>query len=45
MAFLGSAILHLPIYVTFAMVYIEEVVKTVIAFKRVSTKKWLRTLV
>ena len=45
MAFLGSAGLHLPIYVTFAMVYIEELVKAVIALKRVSANKWLRTLV
>jgi Na+-driven multidrug efflux pump len=45
MAILGSVILSLPIYATFAMVYIEEIVKNVVAFKRVSTKKWLRTLV
>ncbi len=45
MAFFGSAILCLPIYVTFAMVYVEELVKAVISFKRVSANKWLRTLV
>jgi putative MATE family efflux protein len=45
LAFLGSAILSLPIYITFAMVYTEEIVKTIIAFKRVSARKWLRTLV
>ncbi len=45
MAFLGSAVLHLPIYITFAMVYIEEVIKVFISTKRVASNKWLRTLV
>lgn len=45
MAFLGSAILHLPIYITFAMVYMEEVIKVIISFHRVAGNKWLRTLV
>lgn len=45
MAFLGSAVLHLPIYITFAMVYLEEVVKVIVSFKRVLSNKWLRTLV
>lgn len=45
MAFLGSAILHLPIYITFAMVYMEEVIKLLFGFKRVFSKKWLKTLV
>lgn len=45
MAFLGSVVFKLPIYVTFAMVYLEEVVKMFFGFKRVIGKKWLKTLV
>lgn len=45
MAVLGSVLLKLPIYITFAMVYMEEVVKMFFGFKRVFSKKWLNTLV
>jgi len=44
-AFLGSAILHLPIYITFALVYMEEVVKFFISTKRVLSNKWAKTLI
>ena len=45
MAFLGSAVLHLPIYITFAMVYMEEVVKLFLTVPRVLKNKWINTLV
>jgi putative MATE family efflux protein len=44
-AFIGSAILHLPIYVTFAAVLTEELVKLVLSYRRVATNRWLNTLV
>ncbi len=44
-AFLGSAILSLPIYITFALVYMEEVVKFFISTKRVLSNKWAKTLI
>lgn len=45
LAFLGSAVLGLPIYVTFAMVYMEEVVKLFLTVPRVLMNKWVNTLV
>ena len=45
MAFLGSAVLSLPIYVTFAMVYMEEVVKLFVTVPRVLNNKWIKTLI
>ncbi len=45
MAFLGSKFLGLPIYVTFAMVYMEEVVKLFLTVARVLGNKWAKVLV
>ncbi|MBQ7265548.1 MAG: MATE family efflux transporter [Firmicutes bacterium] len=45
MAFLGSAVLHLPIYITFALVYLEEVVKTAFTLPRILSGKWLKNIV
>ncbi|MBQ9518437.1 MAG: MATE family efflux transporter, partial [Firmicutes bacterium] len=45
MAFLGSAVLHLPIYITFTMVYLEEVIKLFLTVPRVLKNKWINTLV
>lgn len=45
MAFLGSYFLHLPIYITFAMVYMEEVAKIFICLPRVLKNKWARTVI
>lgn len=45
MAFLGSAILHLPIYITFAMVYMEEVFKSVITTWRIKKDKWIKDVI
>jgi putative MATE family efflux protein len=45
MAFLGSAILHLPIYITFAMVYSEEFFKTILSGARVKSGKWIKDVI
>lgn len=45
LAFLGSAVLKLPIYITFAMVYTEEAVKLFLTVPRVLKNKWINTLV
>ena len=45
MAFLGSKFLGLPIYITFAMVYTEEIVKLFLTIPRVLKNKWANTLV
>ncbi len=46
MAFLGSRYLGLPIYITFSMVYIEEVVKLFFSEYRVMVaKKWIKTVI
>ena len=45
LAFLGSKVLGLPIYITFAMVYMEEVVKLFLTVPRVLKNKWIKTLV
>ncbi|MDE6357684.1 MAG: MATE family efflux transporter, partial [Eubacteriales bacterium] len=45
MAFLGSYFLNLPIYITYAMVYSEEIVKGFFSFFRVKKQKWVNTLV
>lgn len=46
MAFLGSYFLHLPIYVTFTLVYIEEFVKLFFSLYRVKVKKkWIKTVI
>lgn len=45
MAFLGSMVLGLPIYVTFAMVYMEEFVKMIFSEARVLKLKWANTII
>ena len=45
MAFLGSMILGLPIYVTFTMVYLEEVFKMIFSEIRVLKYKWANTII
>lgn len=45
MAFLGSMILGLPIYYTFAMVYMEEFVKMFFSEARVLKLKWANTII
>lgn len=45
MAFLGAYVLELPIYITYAMVYSEELIKVILTTKRVNKNKWLKSLV
>lgn len=45
MAFLGSYFLHLPIYITFCLVYLEEAAKIFICLPRVLKNKWARTVI
>ena len=45
MAFLGAYVLDLPVYVTYAMVYFEEVVKVFFSSARVRKNKWAKSLV
>ncbi len=45
MAFLGSALLGLPIYITFTMVYMEEAVKLIFSEARVLKLKWANTII
>ncbi len=45
MAFLGSYFLGLPVYVTYAMVYLEEIIKCFFSFTRVKKEKWVNTIV
>lgn len=45
LAFLGAVLLKLPVYLVVGMVYIEEVVKLIIAFPRFKSKRWIRNLV
>lgn len=44
-SFLGSAVLGLPIYITVALVYMEEVLKFFISSKRVLSNKWAKTII
>lgn len=45
MAFLGAKYLGFPIYVVYAMVYSEEVFKTIVSQTRVIRKTWLKTVI
>ena len=45
MAFLGAYFLDLPIYITYAMVYSEEIVKGFFSSSRVKKNKWAKSLV
>lgn len=45
MAFLGSMVLGLPIYITFALVYSEEVFKMIFSEWRVLKLKWANTII
>jgi len=44
MAFVGGLVLKLPIYVVYALVHIEEVVKFIIGIPRLVSKKWINNL-
>jgi Na+-driven multidrug efflux pump len=45
MAFIGGLFLHLPIYIVYSMVMVEEIYKFVLGFIRYRKKKWLRNIV
>lgn len=45
MAFLGSMVLGLPIYITFTMVYLEEAFKMIFSEARVLKLKWANTII
>jgi putative MATE family efflux protein len=45
MAVLGGLVLHLPIYIVYAMILIEELYKIIFAYLRYRKKKWLRNIV
>ncbi len=45
MAVLGGLILHLPIYLVYAMVMIEEIYKLIMGYIRYRKKKWLKNIV
>lgn len=45
MAFLGAKFLGLPIYIVYAMVYSEELFKTLVSQIRVIRKTWLKTVI
>ena len=44
LAFLGALVWHLPIYIVFFLVCIEEIYKMFFGLWRVSRKKWLRNI-
>ena len=44
LAFLGALVWHLPIYVVYGLVMLEEVYKAVLGYIRYRQKKWLRNL-
>jgi putative MATE family efflux protein len=45
MAVLGGLVFHLPIYIVYAMITIEEIYKLVFGFMRYRKKKWLKNIV
>lgn len=45
MAVIGGLVLHLPIYMVYAMIMIEEVYKTILGYMRYRKKKWLKNIV
>jgi len=45
LAFIGSKVLELPIYITVALVYMEEVMKFFVSTKRVLKNNWAKTLI
>jgi Na+-driven multidrug efflux pump len=45
MAVIGGLLLHLPIYIVYAMVFVEEVYKFILGIFRYRKKKWLRNII
>ena len=44
-AFVAVTILKLPVHLTIAIVYFEEVVKAIISYKRYKSKKWINNVI
>lgn len=44
MAYVGAVILKLPVYWVIACIYSEEVLKAIIGFKRLYSKKWINNV-
>jgi len=44
-ALIGGFVLHLPVYMVYAMVLLEEAVKAIIIFRRYLSQKWIHDLV
>lgn len=45
MAVIGGLVLHLPIYIVYAMVMVEEIYKAILGYARYRKKKWLKNIV
>jgi putative MATE family efflux protein len=45
LALIGGLVLHLPVYIVYLLVIMEEVVKCGIAFWRFMSRRWIRNLV
>lgn len=45
LAFLGAVYLKLPVHLVISLVYIEEVLKSVIGIPRVMSKKWVKNVI
>ena len=44
-ALIGGFVLHLPVYIVYAMVLLEEAAKALIIFRRYLSRKWIHDLV
>ncbi|MFA5577502.1 MAG: MATE family efflux transporter [Tissierellaceae bacterium] len=44
LAFFGALILKLPVYLVFALVSMEEIIKALIGFPRVRSRKWIKNV-
>jgi putative MATE family efflux protein len=45
LAFIGALVWHLPVYWVYGLISIEELLKAVLGFPRVLSKKWVRNVV
>ena len=45
MAYLGGIVFHLPIYIVYAMVLLEELYKLILGYIRYRQKKWIKNIV
>lgn len=44
MAVLGGLVLHMPIYIVYAMILIEEFYKLILGYRRYKQRKWLKNI-